>query len=233
MKLASCSSSLTSPDQSSLQSTSYSESPILPSQTLIHRKTKWSEEEDNMLIQSVKKNGMTNWTLVASEVPGRTGKQCRERWVNQLCPSVNKDNWTAQEDQILFKQHAVYGNVWSKICKHLPGRSANAVKNRWAWIMRRRAMVAGIPIVQDSYYKPREQNQIPLPLIHQCSYTPIADVSFDLPEYHSEQALSYQVGFDEIIDNTNEPALVDDGDIPIVDEEEPDYLEDFSYWEQF
>ena len=100
------------------------------------KKCKWTQEEDRSLIESVKKHGMTNWSLVATEVNGRTGKQCRERWTNQLCPALNKSDWTTQEDQILIKQQQLHGNTWSKIARYLPGRSLNAVKNRWSWLSR-------------------------------------------------------------------------------------------------
>lgn len=102
------------------------------------KKAKWTPDEDKLLIQSVKVHGMSNWSLVASDIPGRTGKQCRERWTNQLCPALNKDNWTPQEDAILIQQQRLHGNVWSKISKFLPGRSSNNIKNRWSWLSRHR-----------------------------------------------------------------------------------------------
>lgn len=30
------------------------------------------------------------WTAIAAEMPGRVGKQCRERWHNQLCPDLKR-----------------------------------------------------------------------------------------------------------------------------------------------
>lgn len=125
------------------------------------KKSKWTPEEDRMLIESVTKHGMSNWSLVATEVSGRTGKQCRERWTNQLCPSLNKDNWTAQEDQILLKQQQLHGNMWSKIAHFLPGRSSNAVKNRWSWLSRHRLSL-GRPL----QFAPRT-NQIQGPYFQQ------------------------------------------------------------------
>ena len=40
----------------------------------------------------VQKLGAGNWSTIASYIPGRVGKQCRERWLNYLRPdrpSVN------------------------------------------------------------------------------------------------------------------------------------------------
>jgi hypothetical protein len=100
------------------------------------KKSKWSIEEDELLKESVGTHGLANWTVVAQCIPGRNGKQCRERWMNQLCPALNKDTWTPQEDLVLIQQQHIYGNVWSHLAQYLPGRSANAVKNRWSWLSR-------------------------------------------------------------------------------------------------
>jgi hypothetical protein len=39
---------------------------------------------------------------VAEVLQDRTAKQCRERWVNHLDPSINKSKWTAEEKAILL-----------------------------------------------------------------------------------------------------------------------------------
>lgn len=101
-----------------------------------NRKVKWSNEEDQSLRVSVQQFGTSNWSLVASLLPGRTGKQCRERWTNQINPELNKQAWKEQEDISILQLHQTYGNSWSAIAKHLPGRSSNAVKNRWGWLLR-------------------------------------------------------------------------------------------------
>lgn len=40
----------------------------------------WTKEEDEMVIKLVKMYGPENWSLIAQHLPGRIGKQCRERW---------------------------------------------------------------------------------------------------------------------------------------------------------
>ena len=40
---------------------------------------------------------------------GRTGKQCRERWHNQLDPAIKKHHWSAEEDRILLEAHRQLG----------------------------------------------------------------------------------------------------------------------------
>ena len=71
------------------------------------------------------------------QIKGRSGKQCRERWHNHLCPRVNKEMWSLEEEKVLFKYHSEYGNKWSCIAKHLPGRSDNSIKNHFYSTIRR------------------------------------------------------------------------------------------------
>ncbi|CAN0190293.1 unnamed protein product, partial [Hapterophycus canaliculatus] len=71
------------------------------------------------------------WSVVASLLPGRLGKQCRERWFNHLDPSVKKTAWTSREDEVLFNAQTFFGTRWCEIAKFLPGRTENAVKNRY------------------------------------------------------------------------------------------------------
>jgi hypothetical protein len=44
----------------------------------------WSKNEDKNLIDLVSKFGPKKWSLIAEKLPGRIGKQCRERWYNHL-----------------------------------------------------------------------------------------------------------------------------------------------------
>lgn len=103
-------------------------------------RSKWTETEDILLQQSVERHGVTNWVLVASELKStnRTGKQCRERWVNHLAPNLKQSSWTLQEDLNLLQIVRVFGSQWSVIASKFPGRSPNSVKNRWRILTRTR-----------------------------------------------------------------------------------------------
>uniref|UniRef100_K3WX05 Uncharacterized protein n=1 Tax=Globisporangium ultimum (strain ATCC 200006 / CBS 805.95 / DAOM BR144) TaxID=431595 RepID=K3WX05_GLOUD len=90
----------------------------------------WSPQEDDLLRRLVASE-QKNWGEVAAKIPGRTSKQCRERWHNHLDPSIVRGAYTPEEDRIILEAQARLGNRWSVIAAMLPGRTEDAVKIRW------------------------------------------------------------------------------------------------------
>ncbi|KAJ8600869.1 hypothetical protein CTAYLR_006978 [Chrysophaeum taylorii] len=96
----------------------------------------FTESEDETIVQAMHEGGLT-WMQIAARIPGRIGKQCRERWTNHLDPNLKKGFWTEEEDMIMVEAQKRWGNAWTKIAELLPGRAENAVKNRWNSAFRR------------------------------------------------------------------------------------------------
>ncbi|QLH36583.1 MAG: hypothetical protein HWD61_10945 [Parachlamydiaceae bacterium] len=74
---------------------------------------------------------------VSLEVPGKSSKQCYDRWINHVDPSLDKSPWTNKEISII-KQHGKDGK-WVQLSKTLQEqfpnktthRAPNDLKNYW------------------------------------------------------------------------------------------------------
>ncbi|XP_057460715.1 transcription factor MYB78-like [Actinidia eriantha] len=94
------------------------------------RKGPWTSEEDLKLIHCISMRGPAHWTYLARSAGlKRTGKSCRLRWLNYLHPDLKRGNLTLQEQLLILHLHSHWGNKWSKIAQHLPGRTDNEIKN--------------------------------------------------------------------------------------------------------
>ncbi|KAK9750410.1 hypothetical protein RND81_02G194800 [Saponaria officinalis] len=137
------------------------------------RRGPWTLEEDTLLIHYVACHGEGRWNLLAKSAGlKRTGKSCRLRWLNYLKPDIKRGNLSPQEQLLILELHSKWGNRWSKIAAHLPGRTDNEIKNYWRTRVQKQAKQLKMESNSQSfidaircYYMPRlvqkiEQNAV-------------------------------------------------------------------------
>jgi len=100
------------------------------------RKGQWREEEDAIVLRVIATNEehpFTQWADLAPMLPGRSGKQIRDRWVNYLNPAINHLPFSREDDLKLWAGHRELGKRWVEISVKIfnSTRSENHIKNRW------------------------------------------------------------------------------------------------------
>jgi hypothetical protein len=104
---------------------------------LVGREKKWTLEDDEILYNSVVKYGDKKWQLVANFLPGRNFKQCRERWMFHVDPSIDRSPLSPEEIKKIKQLFLEHGTDWISIAKYLPGRTTLQIKNWWNANLRR------------------------------------------------------------------------------------------------
>jgi hypothetical protein len=111
--------------------------PVPPPAHRFHPKSKFSPEEDALLIELVNEYGLNDWDNVTLHLRGRNARQCRDRWLNYLSPDVKNGPWTGEEEKLLLEKYEVFGATWKRIAAFFPTRTDINVKSRWHLIQRR------------------------------------------------------------------------------------------------
>jgi len=62
----------------------------------------------------------SSWAHIAMHIPGRTSKQCRERWFHSLDPTINRGPYTPDEDETILALADKTGNRWAEVARRLP-----------------------------------------------------------------------------------------------------------------
>ncbi|KAL8161305.1 hypothetical protein V2J09_012794 [Rumex salicifolius] len=160
------------------------------------RRGPWTLEEDNLLIRHITCHGEGRWNSLAKSADyiwvlllglKRTGKSCRLRWLNYLKPDIKRGNLTPQEQLMILELHSKWGNRWSKIAQHLPGRTDNEIKNYWRTRVQKQAKQLNMESNSQGFidaircfYMPRLVQKI-----EQNSFTSTINTSMD---HHHHQA---------------------------------------------
>lgn len=90
----------------------------------------WGKEEDSKLLSLYTKYGK-NWAAISKEMPHRSGKQIRDRFLNYLDTKYERGKFTKEEDNIIIYYNKIYGNSWAKIAKKIKTRTDDMIKNRF------------------------------------------------------------------------------------------------------
>lgn len=106
--------------------------------TRLSRRGPWLPEEDGALVELVRTQGPNNWVRISQQLQHRSPKQCRERYHQNLKPSLNHEPISTQEGEMIEQLVTEMGKRWAEIARRLGNRSDNAVKNWWNGSMNRR-----------------------------------------------------------------------------------------------
>lgn len=164
---------------------------------------RFTEEDDQLIVAEVGNNRFPNWSEIAAKIPGKTGRQCRERYQHYLSPNLSQDPWTPEEDDLIRKLYNEYGPNWAKIAESFDGkRSNNNIKNRWNNHLRhsdRKLVLPLLPVFNSSSpIQPAVQSPVPVPLVKPYPTSPQAPLPPMNPTNTSTFATDEEGGLMEI-----------------------------------
>lgn len=122
----------------------------------------FTKHEDHLLTIAAIKYHQESWNSIAQCVPGRTPKQCRDRWVNYLQPTLKFDPWSENEDQLLVSLVNMHGTHWTKMKNHFPNRSSNSLKNRWYWLIKNQIQIIPVDNKSATSFTSLSNVQVPI-----------------------------------------------------------------------
>ena len=102
-----------------------------------HKRSPFSLEEDERLLQLIKTHGTNNWESISKFIPSRTARQCRERYNRVLNLYKGNSSWSNFEDEILLNYYWRIGPRWNSISKFLKQHNARNVRNRCQHLLKK------------------------------------------------------------------------------------------------
>ncbi|XP_023745206.1 transcription factor MYB101 [Lactuca sativa] len=161
----------------------------------------WTPKEDALLVKYVTENGERRWNDVSRKFGlMRCGNSCRLRWFNHLRSNLKKEDFTPEEENTILKLHAKYGNRWSHLARHLPGRTDNEIKNYWN-IRLKRHVRAGLPIyppeiLREIQHRRFNTQKLELPPQNQIQFSSLSSLSLpqnpDFRSFPSSSSSSFE-----------------------------------------
>ena len=115
-----------------------SQASVAKSDTQDTKRGPWNSREDQDLLNLVRECGPHNWVDISSRIKHRTPKQCRERYHQNLKPTLDHSPITFEEGLRIVRYFQELGPKWAEIARHLQGRSDNSIKNWWNGSVNRR-----------------------------------------------------------------------------------------------
>ncbi|KAK3146058.1 hypothetical protein QOZ80_3BG0260970 [Eleusine coracana subsp. coracana] len=91
----------------------------------------WTPQEDATLARLADEHGGRHWRRVAELMPGRSSRQCRDRWRHQLARSVYHRPFTAADDEELARLFLRHGGRWSAVSRAAHRRTSRVMRRRW------------------------------------------------------------------------------------------------------
>ena len=99
--------------------------------SVVYKKGPWSTAEDAQLLHLIQVTGPAQWVKISQQMGTRSAKQCRERYHQNLKPTLRHDPITPEEGRIIEQLVEQIGKRWADIARKLNNRSDNHVKNWW------------------------------------------------------------------------------------------------------
>jgi len=57
-------------------------------------------------------SGFRSWTEISKSMVHRNPKQCRERWIEYVDPTLDRKKFTIEEDEIILREQLKIGHKW-------------------------------------------------------------------------------------------------------------------------